>query len=148
MKTVRKETKIKNKDCVSSNTSELPNLDWIFDVSSIVWKPCWRYGGINLKSKIAIDSHLFTLAINIPGLVFWPFGNYWTPLMKTWRNHVKIKNSHWFSSDTWGIPILDWIFHLSVNIDNHCRRHWGKKLKSVTIEHHWWRHGRIMLKQK
>ena len=34
------------------------SIDWIFDLSVIIGNLCWRHGGIELKSKIAIDSHL------------------------------------------------------------------------------------------
>ena len=43
-------------------------------------------------------------------------------MLKTWRNRVKIKNRDWFSSITWGITILHWIFDVSIIIGNQC---WG-----------------------
>ena len=57
--------------------------------------------------------------------------SYPLPSLKSQRYRVKIKNSDWFSSITWGITILLWIFDVSVIIDNHC-----------------WRHGRIRVKIK
>ena len=55
------------------------------------------------------------------------------PLLKFWRNQLKIKNSHRFSSNTWGITILHCIFNASIIIGNQS-----------------WTHGRIvsLLKEK
>ena len=48
----------KNIDWFSFNTQGITILHWIFGVWVIIGNHCWRHGGIDLKSKIAIDSHL------------------------------------------------------------------------------------------
>ena len=49
-------------------------------------------------------------------LNFWPLVYYWYPLLKTWRNQVKIKNRHRFLSNTRGITLLHSIFDvLTIN---------------------------------
>ena len=74
---------------------------------------------------------IYYLRNNHSTLDFGRFGYYWYSLLKTWRNQVKIKNSDWFSSNTWGITLLHSIFHV------------------LTINGNlYWKRGRIDLKSK
>ena len=55
-------------------------------------------------------------------------------IAETWRNRVKIKHSDWFSSNTWGITILHWIFDVSVIIGNRVvNRDWNKDYTSLEL---------------
>ena len=47
-------------------------------------------------------------------LVFWRFDYYWQPLLKTWRNRLKIKNNNRFLSNTRGIILLHSIFDVLI----------------------------------
>ena len=53
--------KFKNSHRFSSYTWGIIILHKIFKVSIIIGKHCWRHGGIDLKSKITIDSYLSCL---------------------------------------------------------------------------------------
>ena len=82
--------KFKNSDRFSSNTRGIIILHWLFDVSVIIGNYCLRLRGIELKSKIGIDSHLNTwgifsrnsqfylsLSLYIYGLSFLFYFNIW-----------------------------------------------------------------------
>ena len=128
---------LKSKIAIDSHiTWGITILHWGFGVSVIIGNHCWRHGGIELKSKIVIDSHLY-LRTNHSRLDFWRFGYYLQPLLVTWRNRVKIKNSDWFWSITWRLTILHWFYDVSVIIGYHCWRQGGIELKSkIPIDSH------------
>ena len=107
-----------------------------------MWRKKWTMLLITSKMTWAPQATatlilIYYLRTNHSILVFWRFGYYWWPLLKRWGNRVKIKNSDWFSSITWGLTILYWFFVVSVSIGDLCWWHGGIELKSkIGIDSH------------